>query len=57
VKHTIEITELNQGRSYWECDCGIAGSCPSYNVEIVAERHIPNNEGAAYRHRSKDNRR
>jgi hypothetical protein len=56
MKHFIEIIELDQEYSYWNCDCGIAGSCPSFNVEVVAERHIPDNEPAWYRYPSKDSR-
>lgn len=51
-KHVIEITELEAGHSYWECDCGTSGSCPAEaDVGIAAERHIPQDEGAIYRTR------
>ena len=55
-KHIIEIIELNEEYSYWSCDCGAAGSCPSPNVDVAAERHIPDDELAVYRYPSKDSR-
>jgi hypothetical protein len=52
--HVIEIYEDDDDRAYWECDCGRAGSGPSYKVDIAAEKHIPEGELATYRYRAKD---
>lgn len=52
TRHVIEISEdVDNDRSYWECDCGMAGSSPSYKVDLAAEKHIPEGEGASYRYR------
>lgn len=56
MKHIIEIIELEDERSYWSCDCGIAGSCATYKVELVAENHVPDDEAAWYRYPSRDSR-
>lgn len=44
-RHVIEFDDdIDNDRSYWECDCGMAGSCASYKVDFAAEKHVP--EGA-----------
>lgn len=54
AEHTIEIDEdVDNDRSYWMCDCGRAGSCDSYKVDIAAEKHIPEGEPVVYRHRGR----
>lgn len=55
VKHVIEISESPDGeRSYWECDCGTGGSCPSWKADIHAEQHVPEGEPVVYRHGTGD---
>lgn len=57
TKHVIEIHEdVDNDRSYWNCDCGIGGSCPSYKVDIAAEKHIPEGELVSYRYPAGDAR-
>jgi hypothetical protein len=50
-KHTIEISEdVGSDRATWECDCGHAGSCASYKVDLAAEKHVPDGAAVAYRY-------
>lgn len=49
-RHVIEINDDADGeRTYWECDCGMAGSAPSFRADFAAEKHIPEDALAVYR--------
>lgn len=51
MKHVIEYADETDGRSYWQCDCGAAGSVnPEItDVEIAAEKHVGPDEPVSYR--------
>ena len=52
AKHVIEIhRDGDTDRSYWECDCGAAGSAATDRVDIAAEKHVGEGEGVTYRYR------
>lgn len=39
TEHRI-TTDDGVSRSYWECDCGQAGSVPFYGADVAADKHI-----------------
>jgi hypothetical protein len=48
--HVIQIEyDADNDRSYWECGCGVGGSCADSDAARYAERHIPEGERVAYR--------
>lgn len=49
-KHTIEIVEISDERSSWECDCGRAGSADTFTVDIAAEKHVPEGHQVVHRY-------
>ena len=53
MKHAIVISHdvPDDGRSHWECDCGVAGSAPTESIEIAAERHVDPDEMVTYLNR------
>lgn len=51
--HVIEM-QADNDRTYWTCECGMAGSASSDRVDVAAEKHIRNDESIAYRTRKVD---
>jgi hypothetical protein len=37
--HKVFIETVN-GRDFWECSCGAAGSAPEGNGDVASDRHI-----------------
>lgn len=37
----IDYGSMASDRAYWECDCGISGSCDKGMVAVNSDRHIP----------------
>lgn len=51
-RHIIETEDdVDNDRSYWQCDCGAAGSCATYKVDFAAEKHVPEGAFVAWRSR------
>lgn len=42
--HRIYTEELDDDRSYWECDCGTSGSASTQKVDIASDKHIPEDD-------------
>lgn len=50
-RHTIEVDEdVDNDRSYWQCDCGAAGSCSPDRADIAAELHVPKDAFVVWRY-------
>lgn len=55
VTHRIETTyDDKSGRAYWECDCGIAGSCPEITADLHSDKHIPDGDMRVDVHRGRE---
>ena len=41
TEHIIQMEEIDDERTAWECSCGRGGSAASWNVDVASDRHIP----------------
>ena len=50
TEHVIQMQDIDDERTAWECSCGRGGSAASWDVDEASDRHIPEGEGRADRY-------
>ena len=40
TEHIIQMEEIDDERTHWECSCGRGGTAASWKVDIASDKHI-----------------
>ena len=46
TEHVVQMEDLDDERTMWECSCGRSGSAASWKVDVASDRHIQEEAGA-----------
>jgi len=50
TEHIIQMEDIDDDRTAWECSCGRSGSAASWKVDVASDKHIREGEGRVDRY-------